>query len=71
MEAQIDAWIADTSTSLRHSLIGDIEEFTQECDDLENDFESRYGAEFSIESWNMTPADFLSLLREKVFDSLS
>jgi len=71
VEAQIDAWIADTSPSLRHTLIDNIEEFTQECDDLENDFESRYGKEFSIELWGMTPADFLSLLRKMVFDSLS
>jgi hypothetical protein len=71
VEAQIDAWIADTSPSLRQSLIGEIEEFTQECDDLENDFESRYSAEFSIELWGMTSADFLRLLRTKVFDSLS
>lgn len=71
VEAQIDAWITDTPPELRHGLLGDIEQFSQECDNLEEDFESRYGAEFSTELWDTTPADFLSLLRKKVFESLS
>jgi len=71
VEAQIDAWIADTPPALRHGLIGDIDQFTQESDDFEEDFENRYGAEFSTELWDTTPADFLSLLKKKVTRSLS
>lgn len=70
VEAQIDAWIADTPPALRHGLIGDIEQFIQESDNLEEDFESRYGAEFSMESWGTTPVDFLSLLKKMVTNSL-
>lgn len=70
VEAQIDAWIADTLPSLRQCVIGEIEEFIQECDDIENDFKSRYSAEFSLELWGMTSAEFLSLLKRKVCDSI-
>ena len=71
VEAQIDAWIADTPPALRHGLIGDIDQFTEESDNLEEDFENRYGAEFSTELWGTTPVDFISLLKKKVTSSLS
>lgn len=71
VEAQIDAWIDDTSPSLRQCLIGEIEAFIKECNDLESDFNSRYSAEFSTELWGMTSVDFIRVLRRKVFDSLS
>lgn len=71
VEAQIDAWIADTQPALRHGMIGDIEQFIQESDNLEEDFDNRYGTEFSTELWGTTPVHFLSLLRKKVLNSLS
>ncbi|MGG6121069.1 contact-dependent growth inhibition system immunity protein [Pantoea allii] len=71
VDAQIDAWIADTSPATRHGLTGDIDQFIQECDNFEDDFERRYGNEFSAQLWDTTPANFLSLLRKKVSDSLS
>lgn len=71
VDTQIDAWIADTPSATRHGLIGDIDQFIQESDNLEDDFESRYGNEFSAQLWDTTPANFLSLLRQKVCDSLS
>ena len=55
----------------RHGLIGDIEQFMRESDNLEQDFESRYGAEFSTELWETTPAEFLNLLKKKVSASLA
>ncbi len=70
VEAQIDAWIADTPPALRQGLTGDIEQFIQESNNLEEDFETRYGAEFSTELWGTTPVDFLSLLRTRVLNSL-
>jgi len=71
VDTQIDVWIADTPSATRHGLIGDIDQFIQESDNLEDDFESRYGNEFSAQLWDTTPANFLSLLRQKVIDSLS
>ncbi len=70
VEAQIDAWIADTHVELRLGMIGDIEQFLRECDNLEEDFEARYGGEFSCELWKTTPANFLQLLRDRVIQSL-
>jgi len=52
-------------------LIGDIEKFMSESEKLANDFEGRYGAEFSTELWETTPAEFLMLLKQKVSASLS
>jgi len=71
VEAQIDVWIADTPPALRHGMLGDIEQFIQESDNLEKDFENRYVTEFAMESWGATPVHFLSLLRKKVLNSLS
>ncbi|WP_147195019.1 contact-dependent growth inhibition system immunity protein [Pantoea sp. MBD-2R] len=70
VDAQIDAWIAETPDAFRHGLIGDIDQFYRECDNLEEDFEARYGFDFSPELWGTTPTDFLRLLREKVIHSL-
>ncbi|HBV92642.1 MAG TPA: hypothetical protein DEF80_16870 [Pantoea sp.] len=71
VDAQINAWIADSTAASRHGLIGDIEHFMRECDNLDKDFESRYGAEFSTDLWVTTPAEFLNLLKQKVSASLS
>lgn len=71
VEAQIDAWIAENPPAARHGLIGDIEQFIEESDNLDEDFESCYGAEFSTELWDTTPSDFLSLIKEKVSKSFS
>lgn len=71
VSAQIDAWIGDTPAAFREGMIGDIDQFYQECDNLEADFEARYGDEFSTELWGTTPADFLALLREKINASLA
>jgi hypothetical protein len=43
----------------------------RETDNLEQDFESCYGAEFSTDLWETTPAEFLKLLKQKVSASLS
>lgn len=51
--------------------MGDIEQFMRECDNLEEDFRSRYGSEFSTELWETTPAEFLNLLKQKVSAPLS
>jgi len=71
VDSQINAWIADSTPASRHSLIGDIEQFLRECDNLEHDFRSRYGQEFSTALWETTPADFLNLLKHKISASLS
>lgn len=71
VEAQIDAWIAEAPLASRHGLSGDIDQFIQNCRSLEDDFENRYGNEFSPELWDTTPANFLGLLRKKVSESLS
>ncbi|WP_033781741.1 contact-dependent growth inhibition system immunity protein [Pantoea sp. 9140] len=71
VDAQINAWLADSTPASRHGLIGDIEQFIRECENLDEDFESRYGAEFSTDLWETTPAEFLNLLRQKVSVSLS
>ncbi|ELP25235.1 MULTISPECIES: contact-dependent growth inhibition system immunity protein [Pantoea] len=71
VDAQINAWIADSTPASRHGLIGDIEQFMRETDNLEQDFESCYGAEFSTDLWETTPAEFLKLLKQKVSASLS
>lgn len=70
VSAQIDAWIAETPVAFREGMIGDIDQFYRECDNLEEDFESRYGNEFSTELWDTTPAEFLGLLKEKIKISL-
>jgi hypothetical protein len=38
IDAQINAWIADSTPASRHGLIGDIEQFMRESDNLEQDF---------------------------------
>ncbi|MCU5775517.1 contact-dependent growth inhibition system immunity protein [Erwiniaceae bacterium BAC15a-03b] len=70
VSAQIDAWIADTPVAFREGMIGDIDQFYQECDNFDQDFQARYGDDFSTELWETTPGDFLELLREKVKASL-
>jgi len=70
VEAQIDAWIADNPPAARHGLIGDIEQFIEHSDNLDEDFESCYGSEFSTELWDTTPSGFLSLVKERVSNSL-
>jgi len=71
VDAQINAWIADSTAASRHGLISDIEQFMRECDNLDEDLKSRYGAEFSTDLWETTPAEFLKLLKQKVSASLS
>lgn len=70
VEAQVDAWIADNPPAARHGLIGDIEQFIEQSDNLEEDFESCYGSEFSTELWDTTPMEFLNILKEKARASL-
>lgn len=70
VSAQIDAWISETPAAFREGMLGDIEQFCRECDDVDEDFEARYGDEFSTALWDTTPGDFLELLREKIKASL-
>ena len=70
VSAQIDAWIADTPAAFREGMLGDIDQFCRECDDVDKDFEACYGDDFSAELWDTTPGDFLELLREKIKTSL-
>lgn len=70
VSAQIDAWIEETPIAFREGMIGDIDQFYRESDNLEEDFEARYGHEFSTKLWGTTPTDFLELLREKINASL-
>lgn len=70
VEVQLEAWIADTPPAARHGLLGDVEQFIEESDNLEEDFENRYASDFSAELWGTTPSDFLSLIKKKVSNSL-
>lgn len=70
IEPKIDAFIADTHFALRHGLIADIDLLTEECDDLDKDFNYRYGSDFDPKLWGTNPAEFLQLVRNKVSQSL-
>ncbi|WP_414148417.1 contact-dependent growth inhibition system immunity protein [Erwinia sp. BNK-24-b] len=71
IESQVNVWIAETPAAYRQGLIDDIEQFYREADDLEKDFEHRYGFEFSPQLWGATTAEFLDILKVKVIESLS
>lgn len=71
IESQIDAWLSETPAAYQQGLVDDIEQFQLECDDLEKDFDERYGFEFSPELWGTTIEGFFDTLKLKVAESLS
>lgn len=70
IESQIDAWINETPVAYRQGLLDDVEHFQRESDNLENDFDERYGFEFSPELWGSSTIEFLNTLKIRVAQSI-